>query len=1003
MTAVASLDVPQAATQKAKDAEATHRAKPTAENLDAVRKAHRTAYLARNEAARQAKGLGNAVGETAHRGFAKGHNEGSKLPDDAHWVTINGHPVLIGGEKDAALSLIPSCPTCKCECPDGKCPNCGSLPTPTGDGDGATVLREDLRASLDIPLELGGVSGQAPTTENSMPTVEVPIILDMDTETDIAPGLIIELGDVAGHEFHGNQYTHQGAVDAVKKSSDATNSTRGARAGRPAVDASDSAKRLVKDGWYSAAASAARDASDHHYNIAEQPGRMSRLDREHHVAAGNAHFTSAEYLEGLARQNGQYLRGDKITIKPEWRDPGDENRDFRVVEDRGTHAIISHDAGLPINPQQSVSKDMIEPYHAPATALPVLPETHAVSPEQQLKDDTRKAANDPEMSAYVNHKASMTRADTAAGNALAAAGTPESIQHHLEAAGHLRDAAKTARIVAGVYEHRGMKPQFGPNNHPDKLEDLAGRHEAMAQGARLRQQADEQRKAAVAAGWNPEADDDSGQKYADAHAADVAARDRRSDAEAKEIAKTETDPEAAVAAHEARPDAAWSREARDARDKANQADKDAEAASKAAKAVKPDAGIQAQLTAHHNAYKANLHAVGVADNAARLVEKQPGVKNEGGHLDAMSKKRYEKMEYHIAKCSRLKKAAKLAGQKVTLSRDLILGDVAGHEFHGNQWSGAADAAHKLNLKAKKEAAIVHEGNQRRGNETPAQRAAYLASNVAHQSSIAAKSGEMPGSKMDGHNFAEMKQKQAAEANRKAGNSFIAELHDKSAAGHHAASIAAWNDIHGVADNTVTKPPVAAKNDGAAKYENASYNAHIAGGDAITAHNQMAPKPGHAVSPPDESQHHWVGNRLGDAAVLHLKAAKLAEHAGDKEGTKEHDKEAQGLLQLMQNHVSGAGSHEFDDRKGKLADHPAFQAMKERADDATAKAKTAGAAYRASKDATPAARADLARKAEGAFREAAAKHVARSDYKTWKHHVGRATFYQNKAKNHAAGV
>ena len=842
-------------------------------SLDAVRKAHRTAYLARNEAVRQAKGLSNAVGETAHRGFAKGHNEGSKLPDDAHWVTINGHPVLIGGEKDAALSLTPSCPTCKCDCPDGKCPNCGSLPTPTGDGDGATVLREDLRASLDIPLELGWVSGQAPTTENSMPTVEVPIILDMDTETDIARGLIIELGDVAGHEFHGNQYTHQGAVDAVKKSSDATNSTRGARAGRPAVDASDSAKRLVKDGYYSAAASACRDAAVEHASVAARAGRnMTNKDKNDHLIAARGHEIAADYLEGLARQNGQYLRGDKIMIKPEWRDPGDENRDFRVVEDRGTHVIISHDAGLPINPQQSVSKDMIEPYHAPATALPVLPETHAVSPEQQLKYDTRKAANDPEMSAYVNHKASMTRADMAAGNALAAAGTPESIQHHLEAAGHLRDAAKTARIVAGVYEHRGMKPQFGPNNHPDKLEDLAGRHEAMAQGARLRQQADEQRKAATAAGWNPEADDDSGQKYADAHAADVAGRQR---------------------------------------------------------------------------------------------------------------------DFEI--------------KGLSLDVPIILGDVAGHEFHGNQWSGAADAAHKLNLKAKKEAAIVHEGNQRRGNETPAQRAAYLASNVAHQSSIAAKSGEMPGSKMDGHNYAEMKQKEAAAANRKAGNSFIAELHDKAAAGHHAASIAAWNDIHGVADNTVTKPPVAAKNDGAAKYENASYNARIAGGDAITAHNQMAPKPGHAVSPPDESQHHWVGNRLGDAAVLHLKAAKLAEQAGDKEGTKEHDKEAQGLLQLMQNHVSGAGSHEFDDRKGKLSDHPAFQAMKERADDATAKAKTAGSAYRASKDATPAARADLARKAEGAFREAAAKHVARSDYKTWKHHVGRATFYQNKAKKHAAGV
>ena len=445
----------------------------------------------------------------------------------------------------------------------------------------------------------------------------------------------LELGDVAGHDFHGNQYTHQGAVDAVKRACDATNGTKGARAGRLHVDAADSAKRLAKDGLYSAAASACRDAAEHHDNAAATRGRASQIERGEHRTAAREHRQTASYLEGMAQQNGQYLRGDRVSIKPQWRDPGDESREFRIIEDRGNNAIIENNAGLPINPQQNVRKDMIEPYHEdekPVTvSLSPLPVINAVSPVPPIHD----TAN-----------------------------------------------------------HTGM----------------------------------------------------------------------------------------------------------------------------------------------------------------------------------------------------------------ILDVPLELGDVTGHPFHGNQHTAGGD---HYNI----------EGDMR-------------------AAAAAARPGRQP--------------------------------------------------TH-------------------VRYENVGYKARIAGGDAIEAHRNMAPHPGSAAPPIDEPTHHWVGNRLGDAAVLHLKAAKLAEAVGDMEGTAEHDKSARELMLLMRQHINGAGNHEFDDRAGKLSDHPAYQKMKERAAASTQRAIAAGSAYRnAGPEANHPMLTALASTAARAFQDAALKHQAAGNQGTFKHHSERVRYYKNQADRHARG-
>lgn len=53
--------------------------------------------------------------------------------------------------------------------------------------------------------------------------------------------------------------------------------------------------------------------------------------------------------------------GDVVTFRPEWSDPGDEYIVFRAVEDEydDGRLVVVAEIGLPFNPTQAVSKDMI--------------------------------------------------------------------------------------------------------------------------------------------------------------------------------------------------------------------------------------------------------------------------------------------------------------------------------------------------------------------------------------------------------------------------------------------------------------------------------------------------------------------------------------------------------------------------------------------------------------------------------------------------------------------
>jgi hypothetical protein len=53
--------------------------------------------------------------------------------------------------------------------------------------------------------------------------------------------------------------------------------------------------------------------------------------------------------------------GDVVTIKPEWRDPGDEKIRFIALEDEdGGRVRIEAQLGLALNPNEVVTTEMLE-------------------------------------------------------------------------------------------------------------------------------------------------------------------------------------------------------------------------------------------------------------------------------------------------------------------------------------------------------------------------------------------------------------------------------------------------------------------------------------------------------------------------------------------------------------------------------------------------------------------------------------------------------------------
>jgi hypothetical protein len=56
-----------------------------------------------------------------------------------------------------------------------------------------------------------------------------------------------------------------------------------------------------------------------------------------------------------------FKKGDLVKIRPEWQDPGDENIEWFCLEDEdGGRVRIQPKLGLPIDPNQVVSINMIE-------------------------------------------------------------------------------------------------------------------------------------------------------------------------------------------------------------------------------------------------------------------------------------------------------------------------------------------------------------------------------------------------------------------------------------------------------------------------------------------------------------------------------------------------------------------------------------------------------------------------------------------------------------------
>lgn len=53
--------------------------------------------------------------------------------------------------------------------------------------------------------------------------------------------------------------------------------------------------------------------------------------------------------------------GDRLTIRPQWRDPGDESIEWLAVEDEdGGRVLIEAQVDLPIKPTQRVAVEMVE-------------------------------------------------------------------------------------------------------------------------------------------------------------------------------------------------------------------------------------------------------------------------------------------------------------------------------------------------------------------------------------------------------------------------------------------------------------------------------------------------------------------------------------------------------------------------------------------------------------------------------------------------------------------
>ena len=62
-------------------------------------------------------------------------------------------------------------------------------------------------------------------------------------------------------------------------------------------------------------------------------------------------------------------KGDRVQIRPEWQDPGDDQFLWMATadEDGGRVSIMPTNTGLPIPPLYVVTTEMVDPWKEPAT------------------------------------------------------------------------------------------------------------------------------------------------------------------------------------------------------------------------------------------------------------------------------------------------------------------------------------------------------------------------------------------------------------------------------------------------------------------------------------------------------------------------------------------------------------------------------------------------------------------------------------------------------------
>jgi len=105
----------------------------------------------------------------------------------------------------------------------------------------------------------------------------------------------------------------------------------------------------------------AEDAMEHAGSFDESRHPHEEDEKLAEKAGGRGETGKWEDL-GEAEKNAPPVRvGDRVRIRPEWRDdPREGDVEYVVVEERGNRLLVEAQLGMKINPRQNVRRGMVE-------------------------------------------------------------------------------------------------------------------------------------------------------------------------------------------------------------------------------------------------------------------------------------------------------------------------------------------------------------------------------------------------------------------------------------------------------------------------------------------------------------------------------------------------------------------------------------------------------------------------------------------------------------------